>query len=144
PLKADPTEFWPHNQLMLLDMVPKPRDLAVPDLMSRSEGAKLCELLLRSLLQSTTKTFAEALDSMGPNAARDLIPMIPAAFDTRTGGRMNPYNIRTRMLSEDTIEGLVKAWVEWPFKPSLEDLELAADSGGGGEGDEAADAAEVE
>ena len=36
--------------------------------------------------------------------------------------------VKVRMLSEEMVEGLVRAWFEWPFKPRLIDLALAVDS----------------
>ncbi|KAK5685921.1 hypothetical protein LTS10_002034 [Elasticomyces elasticus] len=128
PLKALPHEFWPNNQMMLLDMVPKSRDLAVPGLASRHDTAKLCESLLKSLLQTTAQSIPEALDRLSPNAAQDLIPMMPSMKDPRRGGRLNPSRVRTRGITEHIMEDLIKAWIEWPFKPSMTDLELAAES----------------
>ncbi|KAK0305110.1 hypothetical protein LTR01_006968 [Friedmanniomyces endolithicus] len=131
PLKATPRDFWPNSEMMLLDMVPKPCDLEVEGLASKREMSKLCETFCRSLLESTTRTLPEALDRLAPNAARDVIPMVDIAKDPRKGGRLNPHRIRVRMVSDELIEGLLKAWVEWPFKPSLTDLVLASESSEG-------------
>ncbi|KAK0830208.1 hypothetical protein LTR03_015922 [Friedmanniomyces endolithicus] len=131
PLKATPSDFWPNSELMLLDMVPKGRDLAVEGLASKREMSKLCETFCRSLLESPTRTLPEALERLAPNAGRDVIPMVDIARDPRKGGRLNPHRIRVRMISDELIEGLIKAWVEWPFKPSLTDLVLASESSEG-------------
>ncbi|TKA49906.1 hypothetical protein B0A55_13200 [Friedmanniomyces simplex] len=128
PLKAAPDEFWPKNEIMLLDVVPKSRDLSVPDLASKGETARLCEALLKGLLESSSRFLPESLERVAPNAARDLLPLVPAARDPRKGGRLNPNRIRVRMISEDVIVDLLRAWMEWPFKPSMTDLELASES----------------
>ncbi|KAK3677312.1 hypothetical protein LTR78_002850 [Recurvomyces mirabilis] len=125
PLKGEVHEIWPKNQMMLLDMVPKGVDLSVPDLASRREGAKICEMLLRSFMESPAQCLPDALDRIAPNAAQDLLPMCPAVSDPRKGGRLDPRNIKTRSVSEEIMVELVKAWFEWPFKPSTVEMEIA-------------------
>ncbi|KAK4549211.1 hypothetical protein LTR36_007669 [Oleoguttula mirabilis] len=128
PLKADISEFWPRDDLMLLDMMPKARDLSVPGLATAGDGVKVAQMLLKGLMQVRAQSLPYALERVALNAAQDLIPQVPAITDPRQGGRLNPKYIRTRMVSESMIEGLVQAWAEWPFKPSTLELELAAEN----------------
>lgn len=128
PLQAAPNEFWPTNQLTLLDMVPKSRDLSVPDLATAAEGTRVCNMLMKHVMQGPAGLLPATLERLAPNASKDLLPQVPSATDPRKGGRLNANQIRNRMLSEDIIEGLVKAWIEWPFKPSDMDLMLAAEA----------------
>lgn len=145
PLQAKDHEFWPRYPMMLLDMVPKTRELSVPDLADAKESVRVCQMLLKTLLEVRAQPLPWALDRLAPNAAQDLIPHVPAITDPRKGGRLNPNNVRTRMLSEAMIDELVKAWIEWPFKPSTLELELASESAAaGGEGTEAADSVLLE
>ncbi|KAK5125266.1 hypothetical protein LTR85_000942 [Meristemomyces frigidus] len=130
PLKAESHEFWPRNDLMLVDMVPKVRDLSVPDLATAGDSVKVAQMLLKALMEARAQTLPFTFERVAPNAAQDLIPQVPAITDPRQGGRLNPNNVRTRMISESMIEGLVKAWAEWPFKPSTLELELAAENFG--------------
>ncbi|KAK5130812.1 hypothetical protein LTR08_001646 [Meristemomyces frigidus] len=127
-LKADSDEFWPSTSLMLLELMPKDRDLSVPGLASAGEGVKVCKMLGTALMSLRAQPLPIALERLAPNAAQDLIPLVPAITDPRLGGRLNPNNVRARMVTDQMLDGLVKAWAEWPFKPSTLELELAAES----------------
>lgn len=128
PLKANADDFWPEKGLSLFDFMPKERDLAVPDLASSEEAARFCSELMQILFSSNSLTLPQALDRVGVNAAQDLIPMVPAITDARKGGRLDPNNVRVRMVTEEMLEGLVKAFFEWPFRP--QSWELALDNDG--------------
>ena len=136
PFAIEDHEVWPKYGIMLLDIVPKGRDLSVPDLADRKEGTRVCQELLKYLFGHRAKPVTWALDRIAPNAAQDLIPQVPAITDPRKGGRLNPDRMRVRMLSEQMVEGLVKAFVEWPFRPESWQLALA---GGEMEGSESAE-----
>lgn len=125
PLKADADEFWPKQDLALFDIIPKGRDLAVPGLANSEEATRFCAELLQMLFTSRGLSLPQALDRVGVNAAKDLIPMVPAITDARKGGRLNPNNLRVRMVTEEMVEGLVKAFFEWPFRPQSWELALA-------------------
>ena len=128
PLKAEPHEVWPRNNLMLLDIMPNDTDLSVPGLANAAEGVKVCKMLATTIMAHRAKPLPFALERLAPNAAQDLIPLVPAITDPRKGGRLNPNNVRARMVTPAMLEGLVKAWAEWPFKPSTLELELSAGS----------------
>ena len=130
PLKAEDHEFWPRNRMMLVDMVPKTRDFSVPDLATATQSIKTAQMLLRVLFESRAQTLPHGLERVAPNAGKDLIPQVPAITDPRKGGRLDAEKVRVRMLSDEMIEGLVKAWTEWPFKPSSIEMELALESMG--------------
>lgn len=126
PLKAHSHEFWPRAELMLIDMMPKARDLSVPDLATRKDSVKIAAMLLKFMMQSRSQSLTASLDRVAPNATQDLIPQVPSITDPRQGGRLNPSHLRVRMITDRMIEGLVKAWAEWPFKPETTELELAS------------------
>ncbi|OQO01687.1 hypothetical protein B0A48_12724 [Cryoendolithus antarcticus] len=134
PLQIHPDEFWPNYNLMLLDIVPKTRDLAVPEVADRKEAAKFCQELLKHLYLTPAQDVVVCLDRLAPNAAKDLIPMVPAITDARRGGRLDPGRLSVRMMTEEMIEGLVKAFLEWPFRPSNVEMALAGGEGTGGPG----------
>ncbi|KAI7202113.1 hypothetical protein KC352_g19155 [Hortaea werneckii] len=125
PLQASDSDFWPRNNMMLVDQMPIARDLSVPDLASAMDGSKTANMLIRYLMQARTKSVPAALETLAPNASKDLIPQVPAMTDPRKGGRMHLESFRVRNLNADMIEGLTKAWAEWPFTPSTIELELA-------------------
>ncbi|GAB1733118.1 hypothetical protein NU195Hw_g2094t1 [Hortaea werneckii] len=138
PLQASDSDFWPRNNMMLVDQMPISRDLSVPDLASAMDGSKTANMLIRYLMQARTKSVPAALETLAPNASKDLIPQVPAMTDPRKGGRMHLESFRVRNLNADMIEGLTKAWAEWPFTPSTIELELALANlaPGKGEGEE--------
>jgi mitochondrial transcription factor 1 len=142
PLKVEPHEFWPPKPLMLLDVTPKSNyDLAVPDLASADEVLTILRALTKALYSHRSAPLPTQLDRVAPNAAQDLIPMVPAITDPRKGGRLDPMKVRVKMMSPEMLVGLAKAWVEWPFRPSSVEMELMAadvrvpdgESTGGGE-----------
>ena len=132
--------------MMLVDMLPKTRDFSVPDLATATQSIKTAQMLLRILFESRAQTLPHGLERVAPNAGKDLIPQVPAITDPRRGGRLNAERVRVKMLSDEMVEGLVKAWTEWPFKPSSIEMELALESMGesGGEEEGAEGKEEVE
>ena len=118
PLKLNETDFFPpSNNLFLMDLMPKTRDLSVPDLADNREASRICAEMLRQLFAARTRSVVDALNTFAVNAGQDLVPMVPTICDVRRGGRLDARNMRVRMLTEEMIEGLVKAFFEWPFRP---------------------------
>lgn len=136
PLQARAEEFWPQYELALLDITPDTRDLSAPGIANRREGTKICQELLKYLFHSPKMPVTVALERIAPNAAQDLIPEVPAITDARRGGRLDPGTMSVRMLTPEMVEGLVKAFLEWPFRPSTVELALAQDAGVAQEDDE--------
>lgn len=127
------TSFYPKVPCMLLDVVPKPHTLGVDGLSSDARGAGILSLIVKALFTNSSAGMAEMLDRIAPNAAKDLIPMVPAMGDPRRGGRLEPRRLRVRLVTAEMLEGLVRAWAEWPFRPLAEELELLAEELGVGE-----------
>lgn len=136
PLQAKTEEFWPQYELTLLDITPDTRDLSAPGIANRREGTKICQELLKYLFHSPKMPVPVALERVAPNAAQDLIPEVPAITDARRGGRLDPGTMSVRMLTPEMVEGLVKAFLEWPFRPSTVQLALEQDAGFTQEDDE--------
>lgn len=136
PLQVQPDEFWPQYEITLLDIMPETRDLSAPGIADRREGTKICQELLKHLYNSPKIPVPVALDRIAPNAAQDLIPEVPALADVRRGGRLDVNQMVVRMLTPDMVEGLVKAFMEWPFRPSAVEMALSQDPGLGQEDDE--------
>jgi len=133
PLQAHPHEFWPQFELTLLDMMPNTADLSNPGIADRREGAKVCQELLKTLYQSPKIPVHVALDRVAANAAQDLIPEVPAITDARKGGRLDRSKMSVRMLTPEMVDGLVRAFLEWPFRPSSVEMALAQESSEGSE-----------
>lgn len=136
PLQAHPHEFWPQYEITLLDLVPNTADLSAPGIADRLEGTKVCQELLKHLFHSPKLNVHSALERLAPNAAQDLIPEVPAITDARKGGRLDPSKMPVRMLTQEMIDGLVRAFLEWPFRPTSVEMTLAQGEAGEGEGEE--------
>lgn len=139
PLKLSSNDFFPpNNNLSLLDLMPETRDLNVPDLADNKEATKICQEMLRHLFTARNRSIVDTLNAFAVNAGQDLVAMVPAMSDARRGGRLNPRRMRTRMLTTEMTEGLVKAFFEWPFRPQTWEVtsmgDSAATSDGGEEG----------
>jgi mitochondrial transcription factor 1 len=123
PLQISSKDFYPKAEVALMDFVPKENiDLAVPDLANSNEAADFCSMLLAHMMHTKSQSLPVVLERMAVNAGKDLIPQVPAITDVRKGGRLNPDNVRVRMLTPEMIQGLVAAWFEWPFRPQAWEL----------------------
>ena len=129
PLQATSKDFFPRVRMMLLDVTPTEEVLSVPDIVDAAEGAAICHMLLKNLFYERALSLPQALDRLAPNAAQDLIPMVPAITDPRKGGRLNPNHLKVRMVNNEMLIGLAKAWAEWPWRPSTLAMELSQPSG---------------
>ena len=141
PLQAFAHEFWPQYALTLLDITPRLADLSAPGIADRVEGARVCQEVIKIIFSSPAIPLPTALDRVAPNAAQDLLPLVPEIWDARKGGRMDPSHMSVRMLSHEMVVGLMRAFLEWPFRPSSVDLALAQGEGqvfGDEEGDDEA------
>lgn len=125
PLQAHTHEFWPRYEVTLLDVVPHESDLSAPGIVDRAEGAKICQELVKHLYQSPAMSVPKSLNKLAPNAAQDLIPQVPALSDARKGGRLDVNHLTVRMLTQEMMDGLVRAFCEWPFRPSSLEMTLA-------------------
>lgn len=144
PLRAFPHEFWPQYDITLLDLTPRPADLSSPGIVDKLESAKACQEVIKIIFSSPAIPLTTALDRVAPNAAHDLLPLVPAILDARKGGRMDPSQMSVRMLSQEMMDGLMRAFLEWPFRPSSVDLALAQGEGQGFEDEEDGDGEPVE
>lgn len=139
PLRARSHEFWPQYDLTLLDLTPRLADLSSPGVADKVESAKACQEVIKIIYSSPALSLTTALERVAPNAANDLLPLVPEIMDARKGGRMDPGRMSVRMLSQEMMEGLIRAFMDWPFRPSSVDLALAQGEGETLGGDEDGD-----
>lgn len=133
PLQAQTSHFLPEHDMTLLDFMPRGTNLSVPDLADRQESTTFLKDLLKHLFTLKGNPLPDALDKViGNHAGRDLVHTVPAITDIRKGGRLDPTKLRVRALTPEMIEGLVKAFFEWPFRPENWQLSAAKSSREGG------------
>ncbi|OCL01688.1 S-adenosyl-L-methionine-dependent methyltransferase [Glonium stellatum] len=111
PLLIHDNEVWPNSRTALLDMTPKPR----PEGESFRDVEYYQDILI-PILANGSLTVPQALGSIAPGASQ-LIEEVPALRDPAKGGRLNMDHFRARMLRGEILDGLVKAYREWPFRP---------------------------
>ncbi|KAI5361581.1 putative ribosomal RNA adenine methyltransferase KsgA/Erm, rRNA adenine dimethylase-like protein [Septoria linicola] len=124
PLQASPEDFWPKKNLTLLDFTPTNRDLAVPGLADRRKAAHACRSIIKFLYTQKSQSVTSVLERLAPNASTDLLGLVPAITDPRKGGRLDPKHLKVRHLTSEMLEGLAKAWFEWPFRPEGWELDM--------------------
>ncbi len=126
PLQAETADFYPEQDMTLIDFMPRELDFSVPGLATRQEVTTLMMDLLKNMFVKKSTSVPKTLDTtIGVNAGRDLVNMVPEITDIRKGGRINPNDLRVRALTRDMIEGLAKGFFEWPFRPERWQLTLA-------------------
>ncbi|KAI9699840.1 MAG: hypothetical protein M1820_007013 [Bogoriella megaspora] len=117
PLKVNSTEFHPHESICLLDFQPKTPLIASE--WDKTEDGKETLLLLQLLFSHQSSTIAESLNKIVAGGADALIPKCPSITNPTKGGRLNHRDVRVRMLTEEMAGELIKAWLDWPFRPLL-------------------------
>ena len=122
PLRAEKDEFYPPNNLCLLDFQAKPPRIF--QTIDQSADGQLASWFVSALFFNRFSPVTSALDSCAPGATDALIPQAPSVTDPRKGGRLDPNELRVRVLTLEMVEELVKAWNNWPFRPSLSELRL--------------------
>lgn len=135
PLYLDPKksvyalhEFGTSTPLSLLDVTPRDVDLRVPGLATAAEVATTAGRLAAFLFAYRSLPLATALERIASNAGVDLVPQCPSVTDPRRGGRLDPNQVSVRMLTREMFEELLRAWFEWPFRPSYAELALTTEN----------------
>jgi transcription factor 1 len=135
PLVARPAEFFPSVPCALLDVQPK----AVHPLLRENgpgsgRGGDTFTMLLSSLMRSSVGPLSKALESIYPGAAEGVMPNCPSL--RVDGGRAPGYlELTPRVLNERQIIEILRAWMEWPFRPEFSAL-VARESDDSGFGDD--------
>ena len=123
PLVATKNEFHPKRELGLLDMQPKAPSIITN--IDRSENGVLARYFLSQLFYRNAVSVSSALDSCAPGAADELLPHAPSVTNPAKRGRLDPGELRVRLLTLEMVEELLRAWENWPFRPSLAELRMS-------------------
>ncbi|KAL9096475.1 MAG: hypothetical protein Q9165_001472 [Trypethelium subeluteriae] len=120
PLQMTKHEVYPPEHLALLDFQPKP-PLSFPS-KNQSDEEKLEAMFISKLFVTPGQTLRKALETCAPGAADALIPQAPSVTDPTRGGRLDVDLLRVRLLTLEMVDELLKAWMDWPFRPTLDEM----------------------
>lgn len=122
PLKVTPKEFYPQQEMCLLDFHPQP---AWP-ILSASHGNLSnyddFEFILGALFITPTQSVVSGLKSVAPGADEWILPRCPSMRDTTRGGTVDLNHLTVRSMSVEHFRELFEAWMDWPFKPSKAEM----------------------
>ncbi|KAF2657801.1 S-adenosyl-L-methionine-dependent methyltransferase [Lophiostoma macrostomum CBS 122681] len=110
PLIMQPHEVWPPNEASLADMTPLP-----PLRGDDHDHAEYVRDIIYGLFEKPGRPLPQALENMH-HGASEIMENVPVLRDPKRGGRLIMDNLRIRMLTVEMVEGLTKAWREWPFR----------------------------
>lgn len=124
PLKAYDEEFVPESGLCLLDIQPKHPQ---PCTMTPAEFDLFFPFVSTWWLSGRENL--TTLEQIAPGAIDALVPQVPALTDPRRGGERDIRDLPLYRLTPEMACGIMKAWVNWPFKRDLVDvLRISGDS----------------
>jgi mitochondrial transcription factor 1 len=116
PLKVQPAEFYPHREMCLLDIQPKP---IWPILQKNfSENYDILEYIIGQLFIVPPQTIKKGLSALAPGAYDYLIVECPSLSDPTRGGSLDVELMTVRRLTEEMLKEILEAWLRWPFKPT--------------------------
>lgn len=117
PLMVKPKEFSSNYPMHLLDVMPRRKTFG-NDLLNNVEASRLQRQVLQSLFTHTASTLVNALERVGPGVSELDVPEFE---DSSKGGRLTRHALTTRDMSLEQLNGLMKAYIEWPFRPKSEE-----------------------
>ncbi|KAL3426368.1 hypothetical protein PVAG01_03159 [Phlyctema vagabunda] len=113
PLKVRPEDFYPGNELTLLDMHPK---ATWP--LFRTRQVEDFEFLLSTMFMHPAHSVKKALTSLAHGAYDWIVPECPSLTDPKKGGERDLNELSVRCLTEEMLKEIVESWIKWPFRPS--------------------------
>lgn len=121
PLVVGAQEFYPNIPCSLLDVQPKAPD---PLMTRHKEGSRVFELLLKVMLRNSKTPVSERLDDVFTDTSEGILHNCPSLTDPRRGGSMVAGNgaVCVRTMTEGQWGEIVRAWLGWHFRPSVDAL----------------------
>lgn len=120
PLKVDANEFYPMQELCLLDIHPK----SLWPILRKDYPANydIFEYILSSMFVIPTQSIKKALKALYPGAYEWLVAECPSLTDPTKGGSLDLEMITVRCITEEMLKEIVEAWMKWPFRPNRHEL----------------------
>ncbi|KAL9078103.1 MAG: hypothetical protein Q9157_002986 [Trypethelium eluteriae] len=118
PLTTGKHESFPSEHLALLDLQPKPHFTFSTD--NQSDDKEWEPWFITKLFMNPNLPLPKCLETCAPGAAAALIPQAPSVTDPAKGGRLDVSLLHVRLLTLEMVDELLKAWIDWPFRPSLD------------------------
>lgn len=120
PLVVQEEEFFPVEEMCLLDIVPK-------STWSVFQGEKRAdydyfEMITTGLFISPTQSVQRGLAALAPGADEWIIPRCPSFTDLSQGGHPDVNNLIVRTMNLQMFKELFEAWRSWPFRPSKAEM----------------------
>lgn len=110
PLISREDEVWPRTRLSLVSASPLPRPVGdIPDFHEWTTD------FVHGLYGDSSKNILGVLDNM-QHGLSQIIKDCPSLTDPEKGGRMQMKHFKVRMLTNEMIFELVRAYIDWPFK----------------------------
>ncbi|RDA91842.1 hypothetical protein CP533_3661 [Ophiocordyceps camponoti-saundersi (nom. inval.)] len=124
PLTIRADEFFPPQPAALLDIQPKAmHPLLRQYAIGSDRSGDMSDLLLRKWFLSMSQGMRQTMEHIWPGAG-ELVAQCPSMTDPRRGGSpMTGHGaLRTRVLTEEQWLEMLQAWMDWPFRPTYEQL----------------------
>lgn len=126
PLVASPREFFPNVACSLLDIQPKAAHPLFRDMgpLSKTRSGDFFEIILRSMISSSSYPLPRVLSSVQPGAVDGVLPNCPSLYDPAQGGSplQGASGLNPRTLNELQLREITDAWMKWPFGPEYTEL----------------------
>ncbi|KAL0938189.1 uncharacterized protein CTRU02_207920 [Colletotrichum truncatum] len=125
PLAVRAEEFYPTVEATLLDIQPKAMHPLFRETGPESSRAgDILELIQRSLMATSLEPLSSSLERIWPGAGEGILQHCPSLRDSARGGMpgTGQAEICARALNETQWAELLEAFMQWPFRPSYEEL----------------------
>lgn len=120
PLRALPHEFFPNQQMCLLDIQPK----ALWPILKKDfqQNYDILEYIIGNIFIVPTQSLKNAFQSLYPGAYEWIVAECPTLTDPSKGGALDLESLSVRCITLPMLEEILEAWAKWPFRPNRSEL----------------------
>ncbi|KAH8819403.1 hypothetical protein F5884DRAFT_689943 [Xylogone sp. PMI_703] len=120
PLAVHPEEFFPQQNMCLLDFQPRSLWPILRD--NNYYNYDYMENILSTLFTTPTQSAKRGLETLAPGALEWLTAECPSLTDPAKGGARNLNHLAVRCLTQEMLKEIMEAWMRWPFRPSRHEM----------------------